>query len=294
MRVVISGGSGFIGSALSRELTAAGHEVLHLVRRAPRTAAEIGWDPKAGRLDSGALAGSDVVVHLAGAGIGDRPWTAAYRRELYDSRVLGTRTVATALAGMQRPPRVLVSASAVGYYGDTGDTVVDESAPCGKGFLAELVRDWEAAAEPAAKAGIRVAYPRSGLVMARAGGLAGKLRPLFRLGLGARLGDGRQWMSWISLADEVAALIAISEDESLAGPVNVVAPEPVSNADFTKILGRSLNRPTPFAVPAPVLRLALRGLAEEALLAGQRVRPEKLLASRFTFRHDSLAAALEA
>ncbi|MQA93173.1 MAG: TIGR01777 family protein [Streptosporangiales bacterium] len=293
MRIAISGATGFIGSALSRKLTATGHDVHHLVRRDPRNSAEIEWHPKSGHLDPTALTGMDAVVHLAGAGIGDRPWTAAYRRELNDSRELGTRTVATALAAMDQPPRVLVSASAVGYYGDTGDHSVDETALRGKGFLAELVEAWEAAAEPAKEAGIRVVHPRSGLVMAPTGGIAGKLRPLFRLGLGARLGNGLQWMSWISLHDEVAALIKVIEDDTLSGPVNLVAPQPVRNADFTRIFARALNRPAPLMVPAPVLRLALRDLADEALLAGQRVRPAKLRAAGFPYRHDTLAAALK-
>jgi uncharacterized protein (TIGR01777 family) len=290
VKVAVTGASGLIGSALVRALRAEGRTVVRLVRRHATAADEARWDPF-GEVEAGALEGVDAVVHLAGAGLGDRRWSEAYKRQIRDSRIEGTRTLARALAALDRRPAVLVSASAVGYYGDTGDREVDETGPRGRGFLAELCRDWEAAARPAAEAGIRVVHPRSGLVLSREGGLLGKVLPLFRLGLGGRIGDGRQWMSWTSLADEVAALRFLI-DGDLDGPVDLTAPGPVTNAAFTAALGRALGRPAWFTVPPFALRLLLGEFADEAALVSQRVVPARLAGAGFEFGHPGIDAAL--
>lgn len=290
MQIAITGSTGLIGSALVRAWRDGGRSVVRLVRRRPSAGDEVRWDPF-GEVDTDALEGVDAVVHLAGAGIGDRRWTNCYKQQIRDSRVEGTRTLARALAGLKRPPSVLVSASGTGFYGDTGDRAVDESAPAGTGFLADVCRDWEAAAGPAAEAGIRVVHPRTGLVLARAGGLLGKTLPLFRAGLGGRLGSGHQWMSWISLSDEVAALRFLIESD-LDGPVDLTAPEPVTNAAYTRALGRALHRPALLAAPAAALRLALGGFADEAALVSQRVLPTRLVTAGFRFRHPDLTSAL--
>jgi uncharacterized protein (TIGR01777 family) len=292
VQIAITGSTGLIGKALVRALRDEGLTVIRLVRRPASAEDEVRWDPFGG-VDSGALEGVDGVVHLAGAGIGDHRWTEAYKREVRDSRVEGTRTLSRALARLSRRPAVLVAGSAVGYYGDTGDHAVDESAPEGEGFLPALCRDWEAAAQPAVDAGIRVVHPRSGVVLSREGGLLGKALPLFRLGLGGRLGSGRQWMSWISLTDQVAALRFLLHD-GLQGPVNLTAPEPVTNAAFTGAVGRALHRPARFIVPAPALRLALGGFADEGALISQRVLPDRLSKAGFTFRHPDIDTALAA
>ncbi|GAA1587173.1 TIGR01777 family oxidoreductase [Actinomadura kijaniata] len=293
MRVTVTGSTGLIGTALVRSLRADGHEVVRLVRREPSGPDEARWDPAGGTVDAAAVEGSDAVVHLAGAGVGDRRWTASYKREIRDSRVLGTRTLAEAVAGAARGPRVLVSGSAIGFYGDTGDREVDEDAPMGRGFLAELVRDWEAAAGPAAGAGVRVVHARTGIVLDGRGGLLGRVLPLFRLGLGARLGDGRQWVSWISADDEVAALRFLIDHE-ISGPVNLVGPSPVTNAGYTRAVARAVRRPAALAVPAFALRLALRDFADEGPLISQRVLPRRLEEAGFRFAHRDLGSALEA
>lgn len=292
MQIAITGSTGLIGKALVRALRDEGLTVIRLVRRPAGAEDEIRWDPFGG-VDSAALEGVDAVVHLAGAGIGDHRWTETYKREVRDSRVEGTRTLARALAGLSRRPAVFVSGSAVGFYGDTGDDAVDESAPEGTGFLPALCRDWEAAAQPAVDAGIRVVHPRTGLVLSREGGLLGKVLPLFRLGLGGRLGSGRQWMSWITLDDQIAALRFLIHD-GLQGPVNLTAPEPVTNAAFTAAIGRALHRPAPFIVPVPALRLALGEFADEGALVSQRVLPGRLTKAGFSFRHRDIDTALAA
>ncbi|MDL4771224.1 MULTISPECIES: TIGR01777 family oxidoreductase [Thermomonosporaceae] len=292
MKVTLTGSSGLIGTALVRALRADGHEVVRLVRRDPAGPDEARWDPS-GDVDPAALDGADAVVHLAGAGIGDKRWTPEYKRRIRDSRVRGTRTLAAAIAAAGRPPGVLVSGSAVGFYGDTGDRETDEGAPMGGGFLAGLTRDWEAAAAPAAEAGVRVVHPRTGIVLAAGGGMLGKVLPLFRLGLGGRLGDGRQWMSWISLADHVAALRHLIAHD-VAGPVNLTAPEPVTNRDFTRAIGRAVHRPAALAVPGFALRAALGGFADEGALVSQRIVPRRLVEAGFTFAHPTLGAALAA
>ncbi|MFI2029293.1 TIGR01777 family oxidoreductase [Streptomyces buecherae] len=294
MRIAVTGASGLIGSALAHALRGDGHHVVRLVRHAPRTDHEVEWDPHRQWVDASGLIGCEAVVHLAGAGIGDRRWSAARKRELRDSRVLGTAAIAEAVASLDTPPAVLVSGSAIGVYGDTGDRPVDEDTPPGHGFLADLCQEWEEAAEPAVEAGIRTAYARTGLVVARGGGAWGRMFPLFRLGLGGRLGAGDQYWSFIALRDEVAALRHIIATESLSGPVNLTAPEPVTNREVTAAMGRVLRRPTKLAVPRPALRLALGELASD-VLSSQRVLPRRLLDTgfRFDFPHidDAIRAA---
>ncbi|GAB3982808.1 TIGR01777 family oxidoreductase [Actinoallomurus acanthiterrae] len=290
MQIAITGSTGLIGTALVRALRDEGRTVLRLVRRRPAADDEIRWDPF-GEVDTASLEGVDAVVHLAGAGIGDRRWNACYQQEIRDSRVEGTRTLSRALAALRDGPAVLVSGSASGYYGDTGDRTVDEDSPSGEGFLAALCREWEAATAPAAEAGIRVVLPRPGIVLAREGGALGRLLPVFRAGLGGRLGSGRQWMSWISLADQIAALRFLI-DGDIAGPVNLTAPAPVTNAAYTTAVGHALHRPAFFAVPPAVLRLALGGLADEGALVSQRILPARLTVAGFRFRHPDLDTAL--
>ncbi|MFD3516996.1 TIGR01777 family oxidoreductase [Streptomyces sp. NPDC058657] len=295
MRIAITGSTGLIGTALTRSLRADGHEVVRLVRRPARSRDEVTWDPKRSYVDTRGLVGCEAVVHLAGAGIGDHRWTDAYKRELRESRLLGTSAVAEAVASLDVPPRVFVSGSALGFYGETGERKVDEDAPPGDGFLPSLCVDWEEAAAPAEEAGIRTVFPRTGLVVAREGGAWGRLFPLFRAGLGGRLGNGRQYWSFIALHDEVAALRHLLDTESLSGPVNLTAPEPVTNREVTAAMGRVLRRPTLFAVPEPVLRVALGELADD-VLGSQRVVPRKLLDSGFSFAFpavdDAIGAAL--
>jgi uncharacterized protein len=290
VQIAITGSTGLIGSALVSALRDEGLSVRRLVRRQAAADDEVGWDPF-GEVDTGGLVGVDAVIHLAGAGVGDHRWTESYKRQIRDSRVEGTRTLSRALAGMERRPSVFLSCSGTGFYGDTGDVAVDESAAQGEGFLADVCRDWEAAAKPASEAGIRVVHPRTGIVLARTGGLISRVLPLFRLGLGGRLGSGRQWMSWISLADEVAALRFLL-DGDLRGPVNLTAPEPVTNAGFTQAFGAALGRPAPFMMPTAVLRLALGDFAGEGPLISQRVLPTRLANAGFEFRHSTLDAAL--
>ena len=291
MRAIISGASGLIGGALVAHLRDEGFDVSRLVRRPPRGPDEAFWDPASGELDRAALEGADAVVHLAGAGIGDRPWTASYKRQIYDSRVRGTRLLAEALAGLDAPPQVLVSGSAIGFYGSTGAAEADESSPKGEGFLADLVADWEEAATPASAAGIRVVHPRTGIVLSARGGILGRTLPLFRLGLGGRLGDGGQWTSWISLRDEVRALRHLIA-APLAGPVNLTAPRPVTNADFTRAVAAALHRPAFLTAPAPLLKLVLRDFAAEGPLISQRIAPTRLLESGFVFTDPDLASGL--
>jgi uncharacterized protein (TIGR01777 family) len=292
VRVVVSGSHGLIGSALVDALTAGGHSVTRLVRGAPGEG-EAAWDPRAGRVDGAALEGHDAVVHLAGAGIGAHRWTAAYKAEIRDSRVRATQVLVEALAGLDDRPRVLASASAVGVYGDRGDEELTESSPPGTGFLAEVVREWEGAARRATEAGIRVAHLRSGVVLSPRGGALRQQLPLFRLGLGGRLGSGRQYLSWISLPDEVAAILYVLGSDDLEGPVNLTAPAPVTNAEFTRTLGAALGRPALLVVPPAALWVRFgREMTTEMLVAGQRVLPSRLQAGGFAFRHPELAAAL--
>ncbi|GGV41168.1 epimerase [Kitasatospora herbaricolor] len=299
MRIAVTGSTGFLGSALVRSLLADGHQVVRLVRHRSRTGPQadgttaIGWNPLRMEIDRAGLAGVEAVVHLAGAGVGDHRWTDSYKREIRESRVLGTETLAAALAAADTPPRVLVSASAVGYYGQTGDRVIDEDSPAGDDFLAEVCVEWEAAARPAADAGIRVVHPRTGLVLATGGGAGARLFPLFKLGLGGRLGSGDQYWSFISLADEVAALRFLIDRKDIEGPVNLTAPQPVTNRELTAAVGRVLGRPTPFPVPEAVLRTVLGELAVE-VAGSHRVLPARLTEAGFRFRHPDVESAVRA
>lgn len=291
-RVAVTGASGLIGSALVRQLAAEGHTVVRLVRHAPRAADEVRWDPASGHADATALDGVDAVVNLAGENVGER-WTDDRRRRIRQSRVDGTLALARALAGLARKPSVLVNASAVGLYGDRGDERLDEVSAPGEGFLAGVVREWEAATAPAADAGIRVVLPRFGVVLSASGGALAKMLPPFRLGAGGPLGGGRQWMSWISLDDALAIVALAIHDERISGPLNAVAGA-VANAEFVATLGRALRRPAFVPVPAFALRLAFGEMANETILASQRAEPRKLTQLGYSFIHPELAAALQA
>jgi uncharacterized protein len=288
--VAIAGSSGLIGSALTYALRATDHRVLRIVRRAPSNPDELFWNPDIGEFDASALSGVDAVVNLCGVGVGDKRWSGAYKQSLRDSRIGPTEVLAAAVAEAGVP--ALVNASAVGYYGDSRDRVVDETAHAGRGFLAGLCVDWEAATAAAADAGARVVLVRTGLVLSSAGGLLGRTRPLFKLGLGARLGNGKQYMPWISLEDEVRALLFAIGHDDLAGPVNATGPAPVTNAEFTDALGRALNRPTPLFVPGFALKAVLGEFAEEGVLGGQRAIPAALERAGFEFHHNTIGEAL--
>ena len=291
MRVIISGASGLIGSALSAALRDGGHDVWHLVRR-PAKAGEIQWDPAKGVLAADALDGFDAVVHLAGAGIGDHRWTDEYKQELIDSRVKSTTLLATTIANSSNRPPVLLSGSAIGYYGPSDGTELDEHSPAGTDFLARLCVQWEAATAPAQAAGVRVVHLRTGIVLTPKGGALKKMLPLFKLFVGGRFGNGKQWQSWVSLDDEVGAIIHLLTAD-VEGPVNLTAPTPITNAGFTKVLGRVLHRPTIFPVPSFGPKLLLGGeLANALLFTGQRVLPKVLQASGYQFRHNLLDEAL--
>ena len=282
MKVVVTGSTGLIGSALVPHLRNSGHDVVRLVRRSPGSTDEARWDPVAGTVDPAALDGVDGAIHLAAAGIGDQRWTEAYKREILDSRVLGTATLARAMAELDRKPAVLVSQSAAGWYGDTGDAEVDESAPNAKGrFPADVVRAWEASADPAREAGIRVVHPRSGLVMTRRGGALKRMLPIIRLGGGGPLGSGRQYWPIISLNDEIRALTYLLTS-ALEGPVNVCIPQVPTNKDFTKRVGAALHRPTLLPAPSFAIKAVIGGFADE-VLASTRMVPKKLLADGFVF-----------
>ncbi len=296
MKITVTGSSGLLGSALVKALRDDGARVVRLVRRVPKGDDEAFWNPAKGVVDREALEGAEAVIHLAGAGIGDRRWSEEHKREVVASRVEGTRTLAGALAGLAAKPAVLLSGSAIGFYGDTGDVAVDETAPAGSGFLAQdVVVPWEAETAPAEEAGIRVVTLRTGLVLSGRGGMLSQILPLFKVGLGAPLGSGRQYWSWISIDDWVLAVQHILKNPEISGPVNLTAPEPVTNAEFTKALGAALHRPTmPLPVPGFVLRTVLGEFAEEGVLTGQRVLPRRLLDSGYAFRHTRLNEALAA
>ncbi|MGQ0722011.1 MAG: TIGR01777 family oxidoreductase [Candidatus Eiseniibacteriota bacterium] len=293
MRVLVSGSSGLVGAALARELARGGHEVGRLLRggAGASTGEGVAWDPRAG-VDPAALSGWDAVVHLAGKNLACL-WTPAAQHEIRRSRVEGTRRLAEALARAEDGPRTLLCASGVGWYGSRGEEALDEDSTPGTGWLGDLCREWEAAADPARSAGLRVAHLRFGIVLAREGGALAKMLPPFRLGLGGRIGGGRQWMSWVTRDDAVRAALFALEAKDLAGPLNVVAPQPVTNADFTAALGRALGRPTPFPVPAFLLSVLPGGMAKEMLLASQRASPARLTGRGFMFRHARLDAALD-
>jgi uncharacterized protein len=290
MKVLVTGASGLIGSALGSSLETGGHSVNRLVRSAPAREGEYRWDPGAGDMDPRALEDLDASVHLAGESVAGR-WTSAKKERILRSRVDGTRTLSEAIAKLERPPRVLVCASAIGFYGDRGDErLTEESAP-GSGFLAEVVRQWEAASLPAEDAGVRVARLRFGIVLSPAGGALKTMLIPFRFGLGGRLGTGRQWVSWVSIDDVVGAIQHALVTGDLAGVANTVAPNPVTNAELTKTLGRVLHRPTLFPVPAPAMRLVLGEFGQD-VLASARVVPRRLAETGYEFRHVDLEAAL--
>ncbi len=293
MRVVIAGSSGLIGTALVPLLRRAGHEVVRLVRRSASAPDERGWDPPAGVLDAGALDAADAVVNLCGVNLGEQRWSGEFKQLLRDSRIVPTEVLAAAAAERQVP--VLVNAAGSSIYGHTGDRVVDETAPPGIGFLAELCRGWEAATGAAHRGGVRVVTVRTGPVLSPAGGLVGELRPFFALGLGGRLGDGRQYLPWISLHDAAAAIRHVLEHADLSGPVNLTGPAPVTNATFTRAFGRALHRPAVLVVPGFALRIARGGeLADEMALSGQRAVPAALQQHGYEFTHPSVDAALAA
>ena len=288
--IAIAGSSGLIGSALAAALRANDHSVLRIVRRTPANSEELHWNPESGEFDVDALTEVDAVVNLCGVNIGQHRWSGAFKQSLRDSRIAPTEVLSAAVA--DAGVETLVNASAVGYYGNTKDRVVDENDRAGKGFLAQLCEDWEAATLPAQYGGTRVVLARTGVVVAPSGGALRKMRPLFSFGLGARLGSGRQYMSWISLEDEVRALLFAISHPSLSGPVNMTGPAPVTNAEFTTAFGRAVNRPTPLTLPGFAVRAALGEFADEGLLIGPRAIPSALERDGFQFHHNTIGEAL--
>jgi uncharacterized protein (TIGR01777 family) len=290
MKVVVTGASGLLGPALVASFRSDGHDVLRLVRRPPSAPDEARWDPAEGRVEEGALDRAGLVIHLAGEGLGDRPWTPGHAREVMDSRVVGTTTIARAAA--EAGVETLLTASGTGYYGNPGDTVLDETAPPGSEYIAQVARRWEESTAPAAEAGVRVVPMRTGVVLSAKGGAYGRrLLPLFRLGLGGRLGSGLQWMSWVALADYVRAVHFLADRTDISGPVNVTAPNPVTNAEMTATLGRVLHRPTVLRAPGFGLKLVFGEFGKD-LLGGQRVVPRRMLEAGFTFAYPEFEAAL--
>ncbi len=294
MKILITGASGLIGRALSSTLKANGHTIVSAVRREPRRNDEVQWDPKSGTMAASAFDGVDAVVHLAGAGIGDKRWTNDYKMEILESRTNGTALLAKTMAGLANKPQVFISGSAIGIYGARADEELSESASIGSGFLADVCRDWEDAAAPASQAGIRTVLIRTGIVLSPDGGALKKQLPLFKLGLGGKFGNGKQWQSWISITDEVNAIVHLLTS-SLSGPVNLTAPAPVTNSEFTRMLSKVVSRPAILPIPSfgPKLLLGAE-LADALLFTGQRVTPNALLADGFVFSHPTLDTALRA
>ena len=293
MNILVSGSSGLVGSALVPFLTADGHRVTCLVRARPeRGKAEVYWDPAAGRIDAGAIEGLDAAVHLSGESIASGRWTAEKKARIRDSRTKGTRLLSESLAGLAKPPKVFDCASAVGYYGNRGEELVKETSPPGSDFVAEVCRAWEASTEPAGRKGIRVVNLRIGIVLSPAGGALAKMLTPFRMGVGGKIGDGKQYMSWVAMDDLVGIISHALKTDALAGPVNAVTPNPVTNAEFTRTLGRVLRRPTIFPMPAFAARLAFGEMADALLLASQRVEPAKLLKAGYAFHFVELEPAL--
>ena len=290
MEVLVSGATGMIGSALITELEAKGHTVRRLTRR-PRSEGDIRWDPEGGTID-GDLSGTGAVVHLAGESIAEGRWTEEKKRRILQSRQKGTRLLAEKVAELSEPPSVMVSVSATGYYGDRGNELLTEESEPGDLFLSEVCREWEAAADPAREAGIRVVHPRLGIVLSTEGGALGTTLPIFKLGGGGKIGSGRQYWSWVSLDDVIGALVHALETEDLSGPVNVVTTDPPTNAEYTKVLGKVLGRPTFLTVPASAARLGLGEIADELLLASARVEPVRLQETGYEFRYPELDGAL--
>ena len=290
MKIVISGASGLIGTQLVAKLSSSGHEVVRLVRRSPKSG-EIQWNPKSGTLDAVALEGADAVIHLSGAGIGDKRWSDGYRKEILDSRTSTTALLAKTMASLSRKPSVFLSGSAIGIYGARNDEQLTEVSTHGTGFLAEVCEQWEAAAKPAVDAGIRTVYLRTGIVLSPKGGALKKLLPLFKLGVGGKFGNGKQWQSWISIDDEIGAIEHLLT-ANVSGAVNLTAPNPVTNAEFTKVLASVLKRPAIIPVPTFAPKILLGGeLADALLFTGQRVIPAALNASGYMFKHTTLESA---
>jgi len=290
MKIVVSGASGLIGTQLVAKLSSSGHEVVRLVRRSPKSG-EIQWNPKSGMLDATALEGADAVIHLSGAGIGDKRWTDGYRKEILDSRTATTALLAKTMASLSRKPSVFLSGSAIGIYGARNDEQLTEVSTHGTGFLAEVCEQWEAAAKPAVDAGIRTVYLRTGIVLSPKGGALKKLLPLFKLGVGGKFGNGKQWQSWISIDDEIGAIEHLLT-ANVSGAVNLTAPNPVTNAEFTKVLASVLKRPAIVPVPTFAPKILLGGeLADALLFTGQRVIPAALNASGYMFKHTTLESA---
>ncbi len=292
MKILITGASGLVGSAVIPVLTTAGHQVTRLVRSQPKLVDELQWGPLTGIRDLARLEGLDAVIHLAGENIAAGRWTEEQKRRIRDSRVTGTQTLCTALTQLALPPKVLISASAMGYYGDRGEEILHEESPPGHGFLPEVCIAWEEATKPAEKSGIRVVLLRIGIVLSPTGGALAKMLFPFKLGLGGVVGSGQQYMSWIALDDVIGAISHALTTETLWGPVNCVAPNPVTNREFTKTLGQVLNRPTLFPVPAFALRLVLGEMAEDLLLSGARIEPRRLLETQYRFQYPQLEGAL--
>lgn len=295
MDVVVSGSSGLIGTALEEALQGAGHRMIPMSRSGSGGGDSIHWDPDSGAIDAGALEGVAAVVHLAGEGIGNKRWNDEQKAKIRESRVRGTTLLAGTLAKLAKPPKVLLSGSAVGFYGDRGDEVLTETSRPGGGFLADLCVAWEGAAAAAKDAGIRVCHLRTGIVLSGSGGALPKMLTPFKLGVGGKLGTGKQWMSWVALEDEVGAIVHLLGDDAAAGPVNLTAPNPVPNADFTKALGKALGRPAVLPAPKFGLKAILGGeMAQELLLFSQRALPTRLLDTGFTFKRPDLDDALRA
>jgi uncharacterized protein (TIGR01777 family) len=293
MNLLVSGATGLIGRRFARD----GHERGHRVRRLTRVGAaaeDIPWDPSTGRLAAAALEGIDAVVHLAGEPLATGRWTAKKKQRIVESRERGTAPLSRTLAVLECKPRTLLSASAIGIYGSRGDDVLDETSGAGRGFLADVCERWEAATGPAAAAGIRVVHLRIGVVLDREGGALRQMLPAFRAGLGGRLGSGAQWLSWVSLRDASAAMWHAIEHDEIAGPLNIVAPSPVTNAELTRTLAGLLRRPAILPVPAPLLRLAIGEMADEAVLASARVVPRRLMETGFAFEHPTLIECVRA
>ena len=291
MKIAIAGASGLVGTALIPALEAQGHEVTRLVRTAAR-AGEIEWHPNKDEVSAASLEGFDIIINLAGENIAGGRWTDEQKRKIRDSRVNGAHLLSEAIAKIERKPRAFVCASATGIYGDRGDEILDEQSESGGGFLAGVCREWEMACDLAVKAGVRVVNLRFGPILAREGGMLAKLLTPFKMGMGGKVGSGKQFISWISLEDAINAIVLAINDESIRGPLNVVSPNPVTNEEFTKTLGHVLNRPTALAMPAFAARLAFGEMADEMLLVSQRVMPKRLNAAGFEFKYPGLESAL--
>ena len=294
MRILISGSHGLVGSALLKDLAAGNHEVFRLVRHAPSSPDEIEWSPDRYSIALSRIEGFDAVYHLAGESIASGRWTDAKKKKIRESRTKGTKLLSDALANLTQPPKTLICASAIGYYGNRGDELLTETSAPGNDFLAEVCFEWEQATDHARAKGLRVVNTRFGIILDKYGGALAKMLTPFRMGVGGRIGDGKQWMSWIALADVIAALQFVLASDAMSGPINFVAPNPVRNAEFTKALGRALSRPTLFPIPAFGVRLVFGEMADALLLTSQRVEPSQLQSASFNFRYPQLSAALDA